>query len=404
MPFQYFLGLGCHIGSRFYLWSVESSPNVLFKMLEYPVINLTSTSFNFVSAIRFIKFCSSRNLKPLFFFPRGTELYLDLADGFWKSAYFLVQYWLAGLLSNFRFIFKKDKFRSIPDGFVSIRRYPDFLIFLGLTERTQRLAAADSRTSRMPSVGLNDVDAGPAMFTYSIFSNSKSFVNAYHFYKLFSRAVLDGSKFFTRVIATRIFGFYRNYLANIFVNPVQRAYFSELFSARKLKYPVAPVPFLFNVYKSARTFFLSSPKLFLAQFSYSVLVSGFPGSKFFGKLVYSEKDKSLQHFPVSPYKFYIFRRTLPFYRIVSYSPSGNERKNAMFLLNFEIQRMRPRRRRFPFPTSKIRKFAAFRKYKKRKINKLGSNGNYTLRFLRSKRKNFSEFLYNGFNALSSYMF
>lgn len=389
LPFQYFLGLGCHIGSRFHLWSVESSPNVLFKMLEYPVINLTSTSLNFIAAVQFIKFCTSRNLRPLFFLSRGTELYLEKKDKVWKFSYYLVQYWLPGLLSNFKFIFNKDKFKAIPSEFLYIRKYPDFLIFLGITDRTQHLASADSRISRMPSIGLNDVDAGPSMFNYSIFSNSKSFVMAFHFYKLFARAVIDGANFFTTSVADKVFKFYQFYLINIFRTEEQRA---EIFDKSRFYYPLTPSFKVVNYYKFFNNFAIPTPHLFLAKFSYSVLLTkSFKNEESFGKLSYSKAFAKFKPVSIPFQAFYMFKRLLPFYRRILLSSKYNFRKKLMFFINYKLKKRRPRIKRLMLPRSLFQK--------KRKLIKFNKFGKYTARFLRSKLKD-PKIFYNGLNILS----
>lgn len=279
LPFQYFLGLGCHIGTVFHLWSVESSPNVLFKTSIYPIINITSTSFNCVSAARFIRFCASRNLKPLFFLARAMEMYLAPEDGLWKIASYLVNYWFPGLLTNFKFVFKKSKFKTLSSALVRMPRYPDFLVFLDTRPRTLRLASSESRSARMPSIGLSDVDFGPAIFNYSIFSNSKSFVMSYNFYKLFACSVFEGANSFTKVIAAQLVSFYNSRLQ-------RGAALGHKLALRRIFYPFSVsihdklqklfpveqwIPFLSFASSHVK------PNMFLSYFSHSVLV--FPKSE-----------------------------------------------------------------------------------------------------------------------------
>ena len=398
LPFQYFLGLGCHIGSCFRFWSVETTPNVLFKALEYPIINLVSTGLNFISAIRFTKFCASRNLKPLFFLSKGAEIYLDFYyDGLYRFAYFLVHYWLPGFLSNFKYIFKKDKFNSISTDFLYVRRYPDFLVFMGITDRVQHLAASDSRSARIISIGLNDVDCGPAMFSYSIFSNSKSFLMAFNFYKLFIRAVLDGAKFFTLSIATFIFNFYKSYLTSFFLSPFATTV-AKRFRASIFFYPMSPFRKFFKFYRPIKNRFITDPNLFLAQFSYSVLTKRFSRSCFFSKVVYSIRSGTIKLVSLAPSKFCIFRKLCSFNRYLPFTVFQNGHQGFLAFSRSKFKLIEYGRKRYPLPNPKLKHLKKLKwlnrlvvdtRTKKRvKKSVYYRNTFYTAGFLRSKFNSF----------------
>jgi hypothetical protein len=207
--FEQLISLGAHTTVRFRNWHTETAVYLLYKNKEFGFINLSLTSFNLSTAIRVIKFFATRRANFIFLFKEGTNRFIvhERLSDFWKRNSYVVGKWVSGLLTNYKHVIKNvQKNPSL----VSIKGYPRFVVALG-DLRSLRAAALESRLTKTISTGLTDINFGPAPFTYSIFSNSTSFLTSFSFYKIFRFAIIDGfaaySLYFSKRILKR-FNFY----------------------------------------------------------------------------------------------------------------------------------------------------------------------------------------------------
>ncbi len=188
-----FFAFGSQFGAiSFREWNSDCSGYVYSRLNYRSLINLSITSMVASRSLKFIRFFSSRKLKFLYFLNEGfmnLQPSLRLAyKRFWKFNFYIVNHWIAGVLTNYKIVRGKlIKFKSR----TNFTHYANGFIFLD-NLRYLNISSAEARSSKLPSIGLVDVDVGFSPFVYSIPSNNKAFSIFFSFYCLFFRASETG--------------------------------------------------------------------------------------------------------------------------------------------------------------------------------------------------------------------
>lgn len=192
IPSMMLMGFGSHFGSLFLRdWNADFSAFVHSRFKTRFLINLAFTSGMLSKALKFIGFFVSRSLKFLYFFSEGFSKFLALfpdSNRFWKFNYFLISFWIPGVLTNYKRVkFRLDKISK----YTNLERYPNGLIFLG-ESRFLPISSMESRAVKLPSIGLADIDTGISPFSYTVPSNNKAFSISVAYFGLFRHATEMG--------------------------------------------------------------------------------------------------------------------------------------------------------------------------------------------------------------------
>lgn len=186
------MGFGSHFGSLSTRdWDSDSSAYIHSRIKNRFFIDLSITNFMLSRALKFVSFCISRGLKFLYFFDQGFGKFLYKVRGsikFWSNNFYLVHRWVPGTLTNYKSVYGKlVKFRDS----TNLLKYPNGLIFLG-SNRFLASVSSEARISKLPSIGLSDIDNGYSPFSYTIPSNNKYFPIFYAYYRLFVMSTAYG--------------------------------------------------------------------------------------------------------------------------------------------------------------------------------------------------------------------
>jgi small subunit ribosomal protein S2 len=214
---------GVHFGHRTYRWNPKMEPYIYGKKDGIYIINIEKTLELLKKALVFVEECGKKGLIPLFVCTKkqGKEIIKEEAERI--GAYYVVERWLGGLLTNFSTIRTRiEKMREIErmkeegkldkypkkermkilkvyeklqknlGGVKEMFELPGFLFVIDPTR--EELAIKEANKLKIPVVALIDTDGDPEVIDYPIPGNDDAMRSIEYITKLIANSYLKGKE------------------------------------------------------------------------------------------------------------------------------------------------------------------------------------------------------------------